>query len=409
MLKKVKLNDCIPVVFVLCMILGDLFSIYYFQYFDEAMEVLSLLWLIYSLINHRNQDFFRVLFFLFLIGICGNFINKFKIGFIQKIEDFLLALKWPIVFLAIFDFYTHSNQNFSFKSMSKILYFVSCILSVMIFIYCFYKLRIGSNSVSFFKTGYTGSLAIYSFVFSFIIYSTNFECKRRKHINFLILLNFISSMLIQSTFSLALYTVFFIYVFYNNMIKDKVKGTSMLFLIGTIAFLIVFGFSYKKIVSYFYDSSAPRAIFLSNSFKLANMYFPFGVGLGLYGGSIAANNYSPVYTFLGFENMWVVSRGSNFLMDSFFPTIIGEFGYCGIILYLYLNYLCLKKVPRDKKNRLGQIIFIVFLLSGMTSNFLNSGVGMVMINSIILFYMIDKNKKNEGKIRKEWLAVEEAG
>lgn len=100
-----------------------------------------------------------------------------------------------------------------------------------------------------------------------------------------------------------------------------------------------------QLESYFGSVNTPRKLFLETSIRIANDYFPLGSGFGTFGTSVAANNYSPLYSKYGMSQYWFFHKTDeyNYLNDNFWPAILGELGWIGIgiyitlLLYLYCN------------------------------------------------------------------------
>lgn len=387
---KVKVTDLILIVLPILILFGDLFSLAIFSYLDEIAELISICWIVYSVINNRNLESFIVLIFIFIIGFTGNVISKYYVSFKNIILDYILILKFPICFIALNDFIKYKKVNIN--NISKIFSFISLLFSYFVFIGCFYKfIMVGGNQVGFLSTGYAGTAGLYSFAFSLLIYSNKKINKTLKIVT--IILNFVTAaFLCQNSASTVYFITFFGIDFYSKYIKAKVKGNYLIY-IGLVLILVLsvnlFGY---KIQAYFIkDDTAPRKLFFTNSFYLANMYKGFGVGFGLFGGSVAANNYSPVYYALGWNNIWTVSEESHYLIDSFFPTIIGELGYFGTLLYCALIYCCMHKIKGNKKL---VIMFIVIMLGGLTANFINSGIGLIICLAINILHYNDFKRIN---------------
>lgn len=128
-------------------------------------------------------------------------------------------------------------------------------------------------------------------------------------------------------------------VFYTMTGRNRVLKYYMVALfIGSVIFL-----SYPWILfSYHYYFSGdlmnvvdPRFVFTIKGIAIANDFFPFGSGLGTYGGFVAALYDSPVYLDYGFyQYSWYLQ--SHFLADTYWAHILGETGYFGILLYILM-------------------------------------------------------------------------
>lgn len=82
------------------------------------------------------------------------------------------------------------------------------------------------------------------------------------------------------------------------------------------------------------DSTA-RTTMTIDSAILAAAAFPLGVGLGRFGSAVASSNYSPVYEELGYTRIYGMGPGERggFLADTFWPSILAETGFFGLLLY----------------------------------------------------------------------------
>lgn len=77
----------------------------------------------------------------------------------------------------------------------------------------------------------------------------------------------------------------------------------------------------------------PRQILYLTSVEIANRYFPFGSGLGTFGGAGSVKFDMSFYRDLGFASFsWFSQR--EFLMDTYWPNFIAESGWIGFSLML---------------------------------------------------------------------------
>jgi hypothetical protein len=77
----------------------------------------------------------------------------------------------------------------------------------------------------------------------------------------------------------------------------------------------------------------PRAQIMVGAWKLASQYFPFGSGLGTFGGAGAAKFDDSIYLDLGFGGYWWFGR-EDYLMDTYWPNSIAEGGYIAAVMLL---------------------------------------------------------------------------
>ena len=77
-----------------------------------------------------------------------------------------------------------------------------------------------------------------------------------------------------------------------------------------------------------------RNAMYATSFQLARDCFPIGVGFGLFGGFVSRLSYSPVYFEYGLSRIWGLTPDNpRFIMDAFWPHVIGQFGLVGLLAF----------------------------------------------------------------------------
>ena len=82
-----------------------------------------------------------------------------------------------------------------------------------------------------------------------------------------------------------------------------------------------------------------RGVLLIKSIYIANDFFPFGTGFGTYAGYFSGKYYSWVYPMYGLDQVWGITRDNyDFIADQFWPMILGQFGWFGLILYTAILY-----------------------------------------------------------------------
>jgi hypothetical protein len=120
--------------------------------------------------------------------------------------------------------------------------------------------------------------------------------------------------------------------------------------------------------------------------KIANTYFPFGSGFATFGSHMASLQYSPLYSSRGYGKFYGMSPGNGaFLSDTFWPIVIAQFGYIGLILFLLilLNFLRIAFKFREGSPcrfiALFSILMYMLISSTGESSFFNPFSGMFFI------------------------------
>lgn len=216
-------------------------------------------------------------------------------------------------------------------------------------------------------------LSLYCFAF-FIVF------KRRTLLllGFVFLAGAFLSMRVKSIvgFMMSLWLGFLIYPYK----KGKKTIAIILSLMMVIIFIFLGSMFFKlfesKYTMYFnadtYADSARNMLYL-RSIDIASDYFPLGVGFGRYGSWMSSVYYSPVYYHYGLSLIWGMSKDfSNFITDTFWPMIIGETGFLGLVFYIAIFGILLRILFRNVRKRKDPLIQAFFL-----------GTYMVFIESII--------------------------
>jgi hypothetical protein len=97
-------------------------------------------------------------------------------------------------------------------------------------------------------------------------------------------------------------------------------------------------------------SVARNALYIK-SLDIANDHFPFGAGLGRYGSWMSRVHYSPLYDKYDLSEIYGLSREfPNFTNDTFWPMVLGETGYIGLVLYVTVLLGFVKSLYKQIKN-----------------------------------------------------------
>jgi len=138
---------------------------------------------------------------------------------------------------------------------------------------------------------------------------------------------------------------------------------------------------------------------LRDSIEIAKQFFPLGSGFATYGSFMAKEHYSPLYTTLGYNMIYGMSENiPYFLSDSFWPIIIAQFGFVGIICFS-LIVLCFVKIAfRFRENTyeflaLLSIMLYMIISSTSESSFFNPFVTMFFI----IFGLIVNQNLSQGR------------
>jgi len=105
-----------------------------------------------------------------------------------------------------------------------------------------------------------------------------------------------------------------------------------------------------------------RAAMLSGGWSLAMEFFPFGTGGGLFGSSMSAG--SEAYAIIGISN-WDTVIDMTGVFDSGIGSILGEYGFIGLVIYVGLVFMTLKFALKSKRPN-KEVIFLTTLILFMS-------------------------------------------
>lgn len=170
------------------------------------------------------------------------------------------------------------------------------------------------------------------------------------------------------------------------------KDVKLLPLVTVGGILAVFA-GFKQFMTYYGNNSQPRAIMFRDSIQLMLEHFPFGTGYATYGSIMATNYYSVLYRKLGYNNYYGLSETySSYLTDGFWPAVLGQFGFVGTILFLFVVGIYIKKsvdvfvINRRKGVAMLAIMIYMIIISLAETSFF----GPVSLLYFMLFGIFEK-------------------
>ena len=121
------------------------------------------------------------------------------------------------------------------------------------------------------------------------------------------------------------------------------------------------------------NDNVARVVESVTSVSIANDHIPFGVGFGRFASPVSVqNHYSSVYSQYGIDDVYGIRQEDDgralFAYDLFWPMILGETGYLGLILYIlilyytFMNYLKIFRSNPSSRRAIFPIYLLVFFL-----------------------------------------------
>ncbi|WP_340155574.1 hypothetical protein [uncultured Winogradskyella sp.] len=232
------------------------------------------------------------------------------------------------------------NSNKVLNSITKYIELIFYILSFIIvldFIFKFFPQppRYGVYSFQlFFKHP---SRFGFAFTFIFLALLPKYYKDRKSILVFVLLLGMLSLRVKYIGFGFL--TV--VFMFYGKRLF-KIPKAYFLWIVVSLALIMLWlfwdtfqmYFTFKSI-----NTAWSRAIVLYYSFIIGNDFFPLGSGFGTYSSYYSGVYYSWVYDSYKISKVYGISRiYPNFIADQYWPMVLGQFGYFGLLCMVGIIY-----------------------------------------------------------------------
>lgn len=344
------------------------------QYFDEIVAYIFIFFAIITILVNKYKlslQEFKVIFVILLIlvvGIIGNFVYKNQ-SIKYALLDFLLMFKFAFAyFVGRFLF-----NNISIFHLKKVINTEAQIIVVLLSVLILSNLVLNFFPIAEVRYGFPVQQLFFShptylasFCTNLLMFLTLFAKYYR--VNSLFIL--VDLLIIASSLRAKALAFVFIYVSVWIIItmKRKIRIGNI---IGIISFIVILFIPVikEKILAH---QDFARFLLYKYSLVIAKSNFPLGSGFGSFASFVSGKYYSPLYYYYGLNNTYGLSPDRyNFISDTFWPMIIGQLGFFGLLLFAYLIFIFLSMIyKRTKGNmhfRLAAFIPMLYLLISSTS------------------------------------------
>lgn len=302
-----------------------------FSFFDEFVILIS--FFVIFLYRFRFPQR-RLVFFIFIyciFGFASGLRHNVSISLMAK--SFLLEIKGPILFIALSQLTIRKSHLVKIGKVFYVFFLLLLIATFFDLVFGLYWKTIGRFLLSYRYGIYTPNAFFHypsDFGWAAAMYATffaTFGIPKYKKSFLLSILMLISSLRLKEIVG-----VFLVFPFRNRIfgVRYVVPGI-LLIVLSFYATKIIFPQHYSQ---YLGKDTSARTVFYLTSIIIAKDNFPFGVGLGRFGGPISANPYSPVYYQYGITNINGLEPDNPLMInDTFWPMILGESGVLGVVSY----------------------------------------------------------------------------
>lgn len=309
-----------------------------FSYVDEAAVVILAVAALVKMVRNRlasrvaSESTLRtvgLLGLLFGIGVAGNAVWGIQTNPAPILIDIFACFKFPLT--ALLSSYLFSQRDDLFAMVEaavKILVFVMFVFAVINLVTDVgmgVDPRYGLRASFMFVLGHP-TFVVFGCVGAVVILLVNRE-KNTK---------WIAAALVVTALSLRSKGLVFVALVLFLLVTVGRKGRiTFAHILPCLLLALVIG--YDQLDYYFISNDFARGEITRASFEVARDYFPLGTGFATFGSNVTSESayYSPLYFVYGLSNVYGLSpRNPSFLSDTFWPTVIGQFGATGIVVYL---------------------------------------------------------------------------
>ena len=165
--------------------------------------------------------------------------------------------------------------------------------------------------------------------------------------------------------------------------------------VGLLGSVIIF-FTWTKFNAYYVEGFQEDAERMARpeTYKTGLLimkdYFPFGSGLGTFASAAAAKEYSPLYYKYEIDDIWgLTPENPMFLADTFYPIVYSQFGFFGVLMFLWFWKRRLQEAnriidPNYYKMALMCILALALENTADSSYLSGKGMGYFMILAVCL-------------------------
>lgn len=369
---KISKGKLIGVFCVLMFVLGNTIISDYLtiiNYFDELFGLIG--FLLIFLYPGRSKKTFKkyIALYLVFIGITftGNLVYNYQ-SYQLVFQDILANSKFfGSIITAYFIFYNYKFEGYNLQGIAKritCVLFVLLVFDVLFHIFPSDELRYGIRPTQLFYCVPTYFAGVLGFLVALL------SLKNTKQNIVYIIMNL--CMLISTLRSKAFFVVVtYLFLLWHIKIRKKKLKVMQMVMLGLAGVLL----AWNQIYFYYIELSgaSARSVLTIKSIEIAKDYFPIGVGFASYASHAAALAYSPVYYLYGVDAFWELSPNNPhaFLDDTFWPIIVAQSGFVGVVCYICLLcviFKCLVKAKSLSTDMYLTVLFVfIYLLISSTS------------------------------------------
>ena len=308
-----------------------------FSYYDEILAVSSLLSLFFSMAMRKSR-FTRemkialcLLFAIVVIGLFGNFLSGIVSDTFFILVDILACSKFFIIYFALKSILGNTSYFVSYMAReSKVLLvlMLACLaINQFVDIGMTYEMRYGLKAFQFVFIHPTHmvtlSLACMAFIYS------DASNGWKKYIGIALIL---MAMSLRSRWVALALVIVLIIIFVR---KGSTRAPFVVIGVGSVSAFLVG--QAQMSVYYGSASESARGHLMTTALSVFQNFFPLGAGFASFGSGVTKTIYSTLYYQYGLQNVYgLAPNNPSYLTDTFWPVVLAQFGFLGLIIWLLL-------------------------------------------------------------------------
>ena len=386
-------------IFVYWLLLFQYALVYIGGDFFDIFDKLFVVFCGFSLLNYSNRVNVKYLLLylsLLAIGLYGNLKYNY-VKFNAIFNDFFLFLKFPLCLFAGY-IYGNSKTNLYFelkyikRYSPKIatMFFLLCVICQFVDLFPRYEDNLGPIKCLELFFGHCTFMAA-TLIFYVSLYLTIIK---KNTMNSLVFFMFVFSIITTTRMKAIAVLLLILYLYYRYSYSRVVKFKKGEFFVFAVFLLL---FAIDKIIFYFVDySDYARGLLFFNAVDIAKTHFPLGAGIGSFASSSSVRYLSPLYAQYGMYHHF-------FAADSFLATILSQFGFLGLFIFLLLIIILVVRLftmtmyPRIFMSCLVLVSYLLICSIAEVSFIAVYSVPMAFWIGVLLGY-VKNEKKVQGKL-----------
>jgi hypothetical protein len=386
------------------------------NYWDEAMTFMIVaIYIVKKIrrgsykINKEGLNNYLLMLFVLVMGLVGNYLHPGIQTSSEAIwKDIVAYLKFPILMTVLMDdsFTWYSrNRELVLKRIAIISRTTIIIAAVVATIG--YIINIGVYTVE------VRYINCYQFIFShptylvanmvFCVSVLIMESRTRN--KWYISISCVLLLLTQRFKAYAIIVIIVVLMLLKDRTinklftfkwKTKLRFKYVVPVVIVLGAVIFFVFRNRFATYLSWGMTSARLVLIVVGFQIVKDFFPFGSGFGTFASFLSGRYYSGIYSMYGVSDVSGMRADQyNYISDTYWPWVIGQFGFLATIAYIRLFYSLIKNQMSKIKNKDKLMAFIIIwayaLLASMMEAFFTNATGVAM--AILLMVYIGKDDK----------------